>query len=318
MIVGVTLAEKLEREKEHTKQKAILGYDPEKWPHTEAKIRDEEHYEIDYVDLKPIPPTKGNHKFAYCQDLYEEVHAFLEKRKWAPIRADIEVAGTSWIEVFALFDLAGNRSTMGQHQKNPGALKRAEKRARKARCARNKKLRLAETIVIGKPTFDEEIKLCKAVVRHIAKYEAEQGKAGWFQMDNRANLRRLNDLGVNGHQPAIKAFCQATTQEKEQIVEAILKQEIANNKKADITFLEHRERQRQAEHTGKDANNVGKEAEKILLRKTRIAIGATVKWERKYRGLNDEERQAKKDNDESSSKVRYASRLIVCARCGSS
>ena len=28
MIVGVTLAEKLEREKEHTKQKAILGYNP--------------------------------------------------------------------------------------------------------------------------------------------------------------------------------------------------------------------------------------------------------------------------------------------------
>ena len=74
-------AEKLEREKEHTKQKAILGYDPEKCVHTEAKIRDEEHYEIDYVDLKLISPTKGNHKFAYCQDLYEEVHAFLEKKK---------------------------------------------------------------------------------------------------------------------------------------------------------------------------------------------------------------------------------------------
>ena len=56
MIVGVTLADKLEREKEHTKQKAILGYDLEKWVHTETNIRDEEHYEIDYVDLKIIPP----------------------------------------------------------------------------------------------------------------------------------------------------------------------------------------------------------------------------------------------------------------------
>lgn len=78
--------------------------------------------------------------------------------------------------------------------------------------------------MIGKPTYDEEIKLFKAVVRHIAKYEAEQGKDGWFQMENRANLRRLSDRGVNGHQPAMKAFCQVTNQEKEQIAEAILKQ----------------------------------------------------------------------------------------------
>ena len=34
MIVGVTQAEKLEREKEHIKQKPILGYDPEKWVST--------------------------------------------------------------------------------------------------------------------------------------------------------------------------------------------------------------------------------------------------------------------------------------------
>ena len=91
------------------------------------------------MDLKIISPTKGKHKFAHCQVLYEEVHAFLKKRKWAPIRTDIEVAGITWTELFALYDLTGNRSINGQHQKNPGAMKRAEKRMRKARCARNKK-----------------------------------------------------------------------------------------------------------------------------------------------------------------------------------
>lgn len=245
------------------------------------------------MNLKPISPTKGTRKFAYCQYLYEEVHAFLEKRKWAPIRADIEVAGATWIELFALFDLTGNRSTMGQHQKTPGALKRAEKRARKARCARNKKLHLVETTVIGKPTYDEEIKLFEVVVRHIVKYEGEQGKASWFQLDSRANLSRLNVLGVSGHQRAIKAFCQVTHQEKNQIAEAILKQKIANNQKAETIYREHRERQRQAERTGRDAKTVGSEGNKILLRKTRIAIGATVKWDGKYRGLKDEEKASK-------------------------
>ena len=36
MIIGVTQAENGKREKEHAKQKATLGYDPEKWIITEA------------------------------------------------------------------------------------------------------------------------------------------------------------------------------------------------------------------------------------------------------------------------------------------
>ena len=38
MIAGVTKAENMEREKEHIKQKNILGYDPEKWVPTKANL----------------------------------------------------------------------------------------------------------------------------------------------------------------------------------------------------------------------------------------------------------------------------------------
>ena len=48
---------------------------------TEAKIRDEEQYGLDYFDLKIISPTKGKHTFAHCQVLYQEVHAFLNKKE---------------------------------------------------------------------------------------------------------------------------------------------------------------------------------------------------------------------------------------------
>ena len=81
MIVGVTQAEKMERGKGHIQQKAIRGNDPEKWVRTEAKIRDEEQYGLDYFDLKIISPTKGKHKFTHCQVLYEEVHALQQKKK---------------------------------------------------------------------------------------------------------------------------------------------------------------------------------------------------------------------------------------------
>ncbi len=68
-------------------------------------------------------------------------------------------------------------------------------------------------------------------------------------MDTRANLRRLSDLGVSGQQPAIMALCQMTTSEKAQITEAILKQKVANNKKAEALYTEHRERQQKAEES---------------------------------------------------------------------
>ena len=63
-------------------------------------------------------------------------------------------------------------------------------------------------------------------------HEVRQGKGKWVRMDNRSNLRRLNDLGIFGHQPASKAYCQMTKGEKTQITESILKQKIANNKKS--------------------------------------------------------------------------------------
>ena len=103
---------------------------------------------------------------------------------------------------------------------------------------------------------------------------------------------------------------------KEKIVEAILKQKNANNKKAEAIYCEHRERRKQAEATGKDKESSNKE-NKILLRKARIAIGATVKWEREYRGLQDEERQARVDRFKKTNEVRYTSWMIACTRCGS-
>ena len=61
-------------------------------------------------------------------------------------------------------------------------------------------------MVFTKPTFDDEFKLFKAIVRHVTKHEVKQEKGKWFKADTRASLRRLKDLGVSGHQPAIMVF----------------------------------------------------------------------------------------------------------------
>ena len=119
MILGVTLAEKAERAKRHTIFKALRGYDPLKWVKAKAMIRDEDAMEPEYQCIEIVPPTTGKHRFAHCQTQYEEVHVFLSKRKWAPVSNEAEVSGVTWIELFVLFDLAGERTEEGQrHQKS--------------------------------------------------------------------------------------------------------------------------------------------------------------------------------------------------------
>ena len=133
---------------------------------------------------------------------------------------------------------------------------RAEKRRQKARCGRTKKLNLNETIVVTKPTLDEEIKLFEAIVRHVTKHEAEQEKAKWFRADTRASLRRLSDLGVSGHQPSIMAYCQMAKSEKGQFVEAIPKQRVANNKKAEAMLEGHRDMQKKDDASEEAAQTI--------------------------------------------------------------
>ena len=136
------------------------------------------------------------------------------RRSARVLKEDSEVSGITWIELFALFDITGSRTERGQHQKEPEAAKRAEKRRNKSRCAKAKKGNISDIMVSTKPTLDDELKLFKAIVRHVARREVKNGKGEMYRVDNRASLRRLNDLGVSGRQPAIMAFCQMTKREK--------------------------------------------------------------------------------------------------------
>jgi len=128
MIVAVAIAEKEERKRIHTIQNTILGYDVLKWVKADAIVRDENHLEADYREVEVMTPTKGNHRFAQCQKLYEDVHSFLKERKWAPAQTESEAGGTTWIELSIVFDIGGSRSQEGQHQKSRAATRRAEKR----------------------------------------------------------------------------------------------------------------------------------------------------------------------------------------------
>ena len=190
MIVAVTIAEKEERKKIQTAKKTLLGYDTQKWTEADALIRDESQLEVSYRKIDLVSATKGNHRFTKWQKQYEDVHSFLGRRLWAPVQAETEISGITWIELFALFDTSGTRSADAMHQKNHAAAARAAKRKEVHNQAKGKNKRAQRSTAEAKPTLDEELKLFKAMVRHITKFETRtNGK--WFLVDARPRLGRL-------------------------------------------------------------------------------------------------------------------------------
>ena len=94
--------------------------------------------------------------------------------------------------------------------------------------------------VVAKATFDQEIKLFKAIVREITRHELDDNKRKWFQMEARHKLRRLAPPGVTGNQPALVAFCKTTKGEQRSITEAILQQKVGANCKTAKQYAEFR------------------------------------------------------------------------------
>ena len=61
------------------------------------------------------------------------MHAFLAHRKWKEVGEDVQVAGTTWLEMSVLFDILGYRTQADRVHRDPKAQERAERR-RKRRC----------------------------------------------------------------------------------------------------------------------------------------------------------------------------------------
>ena len=146
MITGVLIAEKERRTKDKQVSKAVMGYDPDKWIQSDVNIRSENQNEVDYSKLDMPPPIRGKDKFSHCQQIYADIHNFMTHREWAYAHPEGNASGMTWIEMFALFDTAGYRTSGAQHIRNEDAYKRAISRRDKTRAAKEKKFDKKMTI----------------------------------------------------------------------------------------------------------------------------------------------------------------------------
>ena len=326
-IAGMMLAEKDEREKEKAVNKSVLGYDPDTWIKTKAHIKYEDLVDDAYEKLKLPPVVKGKHKYAYCQDLYEDIHIFLQQRMWSHTRPETACSGITWTELFVLFDTAGYRSQDAVHVKDKEAVNRAAKRRRAAREAQAKKVGkelkpgkagvcdITQNTVMSKPPPEQELALFKGMVRQIAQHELGEDQKKMFRMESRAKLRRLAPLGITGNQPAIAAFCKIDMMEKKTTIEAILQQKIGANPKTQKAHSEFKERIEKSKEEGTYQEN-GTDST-MLVKLARVANGTVVRWKRKMQDpKTDEARSEDKRSGPGDVELpRYSTRLLSCTRC---
>ena len=321
-IAGMTLHIKELRAKQQVVDKATLGYDPEKWVRTDGRIRHENNYTTDYHKLDMQPVVKGRHKYTKSQTQYEEVHAFIANRKWAFAQPESDAAGITWMELFVLFDLHGNRTTDGQHVKNQAARDRAQHREDDSRHRRPADQRTRMTTrklaaATVKPNLDEELKYFKALVRYITNHDLPEGQPRWFKSESRSHLRRLPSLGIDGHQPGIAAYCHCTEEERRDIRRALVGQKIGANPK-------NLKQLKELEEAQAIDNDQEVPQHKMFFKKARIATGTTPKWKRnfKVKEKDDVQQQGPHEPDElqgqaeEESRPTYTTRILKCTRCG--
>ena len=85
----------------------------------------------------------------------------------------------------------------------------------------------------------------KKIIRFTVGHDQNQQQQKLFKMENRQQIRRFLDLGVLGHQPAIKAICIMTKDQYEDVAAALFQQKtgiVAKHRKIRKVAVEADER----------------------------------------------------------------------------
>ena len=164
------------------------------------------------------------------QHYYEAAHAFMKVRRWEPVDPQIKIAGTTWLELFVLFDALGYRTHRDKVAKEDAALKRA--------CERSIKRVKANKSSVSRASLRKEIAIFKVAVRYVARNDVAPQQQKLFLSESRQELRRLAPFAIAGHQPGVNAWCVLNGAEKARVEEAICAQRVAATRKLQLTIAE--------------------------------------------------------------------------------
>ena len=264
MIINVLKKEKEVRAARTAARTFAEGYDGTKFVKANGKIRGPDCFKGPSRRLNLKPPVVGQHRLVKDQKIYEDASKFLSDLSWRTPDEETRASGTTWLELFILFDTTGYRRKGGRTKKNADAAERAERRKAKNKHQR-KGNRATETADV-RASLSDELAAFKKVVRHIARQDADPDQAKWFHADEKPQYRRLKHLGVVEHQPAIAANCEIDPITMKEIEIAIVAQKARCTPKQ----LKHYREARESED----------QPDTFLIRKAKNNVRSCPKWKR--------------------------------------
>lgn len=202
-----------------------------------------------------------------------------------PADDDSSVGGVTWLEIFVLLDITGARAAAGVHLKSPDAARRADARKTKKTKILSNMQNARSADAISLPTLNEELRAFKAIVRGITRHEATHEDGLPFKAEKRDHIRRLADLGILAHQPAIVAYTHVTDIERDNGTRCILQQKIGANPKAFWILDQHITEIEEGRGLSAPGQN---HANAILINKNQITFNHVIKWRREISGLTEQ------------------------------
>ena len=233
--------------------------------------------------------------------MYEDVNKFLIDQTWRLPKEDTKASGTTWLELFILFDTLGYRRKESRTPKNVASAARTKER-QAANKHQRKERGNAETAE-PRASLAEELEAFKRVVRHTMRQDGNAEQAKWFNGDTKTQYRRLKALGITEHQPAIVANCEVDPITMMDVEEAIVIQKARGTRKQLMQF--------------KDARSKSDGDGLFLLRKSKVDVRSCPKWKRVEveSTLQPSIGCPQGGQAESPHCVEYASRMISCPVC---
>ena len=143
--------------------------------------------------------------------------------------------------MIALCDSGGYRRRESRLRRNEDIARRADARAAKAKHdkkeeRRKKKGETAET----RPSLSEEMYHFKKIFKHAVRQDVSKEQGEMFEDEGKQQFRRLRNLGVLGHQPAIVSNCAVDPITVEGVEEAIFQQKVGSTHKQIKTYREYK------------------------------------------------------------------------------
>ena len=105
-----------------------------------------------------------------------------------------------------MFDGLGFRRREARTNKCTAIAARTRKRIAGMNFSQRAQRRLTESSEI-RPSLASEIRLFKTIFKQMIRQDVSKDQASLFQSETNQSIKRLRNLGVVGHQPAIKANC---------------------------------------------------------------------------------------------------------------